>query len=65
MEENELLNGLPTKSYKSTALRKFPKKEEDGKLKSNYGYAYTFQTNSELEGLLERILEVMKARSFV
>ena len=62
VEEIELLKGLPTKPYKSTALRKFPKKEEDDKLKSNYGYAYTFQTNSELEGLLQRILEVMKAR---
>ena len=47
VEETELLKGLPTKSYKSTALRKFPKKEENAKLMSNYGYAYTFQTNSD------------------
>ena len=63
VEEHESLKGLPTKSYKSTALRKFPRKEEDGKLMSSYGYAYTFQTNSELEGLLQRILEVMKAKA--
>ena len=65
VEESELLKGLPTKPSKSTALRKFPKKEENGKLMSNYGYAYTFQTNSELEGLLQRILEVMKVKSLV
>lgn len=62
----ELTNTLlevPNKQVKSTALRRFPKKEEDGKLMSNYGYTYTFQTKSELDTLLGRILGVLVARN--
>jgi uncharacterized protein YacL (UPF0231 family) len=63
IEQSKMLLELPNKPIKSTALRRFPKKEEDGKLKSNLGYTYTFQTKNELEALLLRFVEVMESRS--
>jgi hypothetical protein len=62
VEQAELLVEVPTKQRKSTALRRFPKKEEDGKFKSNFGYIYTFQTKSELEALLLRIEDALTSR---
>ncbi|NMD72300.1 DUF2002 family protein [Bacillus sp. DNRA2] len=61
-ERANTLVEIPNKLVKSTALRRFPKKEEDGKLKSNFGYTYTFQTKSELESLLARIVQVLEDR---
>jgi hypothetical protein len=63
VEQTKLLMEVPSKQRKSTALRRFPKKEENGKLMSNVGYAYTFQTKGELEGLLQRIIEAVESRS--
>ncbi|MEB1809551.1 MAG: DUF4145 domain-containing protein [Bacillaceae bacterium] len=63
VEQEKILMEVPTKPRKSTALRRFPKMEEDGKLKSNYGYMYMFQTNTELEELLRRIVEVLDSRN--
>jgi len=62
VERTNTLVEIPNKQVKSTALRRFPKKEEDGKLKSNYGYTYTFQTKSELDALLGRIVDVLVTR---
>lgn len=58
-----MLVEVPNKQVKSTALRRFPKKEEEGKFKSNFGYTYTFQTKSELEVLLVRVVDAIKSRS--
>ena len=51
---------VTSKPLKSTALRRFPRKTENGSLKSNYGYRYTFQTKGELESLLF-IVEVLQS----
>jgi uncharacterized protein YacL (UPF0231 family) len=59
IDQYNALIEVPNKQVKSTALRRFPKKEEDGKLMSNFGYTYTFQTKSELEALLGRIVEAL------
>jgi len=63
VEQTNTLLDVPNKQVKSTALRRFPKKEEGGKLMSNFGYTYTFQTKSELEALLARIVEVLAVKS--
>lgn len=63
VEQTKMLVEVPNKQVKSTALRRFPKKEEEGKFKSNFGYTYTFQTKSELEVLLVRVVDAIKSRS--
>ncbi|MGN7298745.1 DUF4145 domain-containing protein [Ferdinandcohnia sp. SAFN-114] len=65
VEKANLFEEVQTKPLKNTALRRFPKKEEDGQLKSNYGYPFTFQTNGELEFLLKRIIEVLESEKVI
>lgn len=64
IEEAHMLVDVPSKALKSTALRRFPRKIENDKLKSNYGYTYTFQTKGELGALLLRIIEVLESRNY-
>ncbi|OZM56328.1 hypothetical protein CIB95_13010 [Lottiidibacillus patelloidae] len=59
VEQDKMLMDVPNKQIKNTALRRFPKKEEGGKLMSNFGYTYTFQTKKELEELLQRIVKAL------
>ncbi|MFV8830547.1 DUF4145 domain-containing protein [Alkalihalobacterium sp. APHAB7] len=63
VEQEKMFMEVPNKQRKSTALRRFPKMEEGGKLKSNYGYMYTFQTKRELEELLRRVVEILNSRN--
>lgn len=63
IEKANMFEGVQTKPLKNTALRRFPKKEEDGQLKSNYGYPFTFQTKGELEDLLKRIARELEAKT--
>ncbi|WP_077619713.1 DUF4145 domain-containing protein [Bacillus sinesaloumensis] len=60
VEQGKLLEDIQPKPRKSTALRRFPRKEEDGQLKSNHGYMFTFQTAGELVALLQRVVDVIK-----
>lgn len=61
IEKAKMFEEAQTKPLKSTALRRFPKKEEDGQLKSNFGYPFTFQTNGELEILLQRVARELES----
>ncbi|MEH7235772.1 DUF4145 domain-containing protein [Bacillus sp. JJ1562] len=61
----KLFDEEQTKSRKSTALKNFPRMKENDQLKSNYGYAFTFQTNGELEVLLQRIAEEFETKYMI
>ncbi|MEH7384290.1 DUF4145 domain-containing protein [Bacillus sp. JJ1521] len=65
VEQAKMFEDVQTKPLKNTALKSFPKKEEDGQLKSNYGYAFTFQTKGELEVLLKRIAEEFETKYMI
>lgn len=65
MEQAKLFEEVEIKPTRSTALRKFPRPEENGQLKSNYGYPFTFQTKGELEVLLQRIAEEFESKYMI
>ncbi|PGZ94156.1 hypothetical protein COE51_22945 [Bacillus pseudomycoides] len=58
MDPNTVENHSSFKSendYHSTALKKFPKKIKNGKTRTNYGYAFKFKTEDELDLFLNRV----------
>src|SRR5690606_25278036 len=63
VEKSKMVEEVQVKPLKNTALRRFPKKEEEGQIKSNYGYTFTFQTKGELEVLLKRIVEALEPKT--
>ncbi len=65
VEQAKMFEEVQVKSRKSTALKNFPKKEEEGQLKSNYGYSFTFQTKGELDVLLKRIAEEFESKYMI
>ncbi|THE12328.1 DUF4145 domain-containing protein [Bacillus timonensis] len=65
VEQAKMFEEVQTKPVRSTALRKFPRPEEDGQLKSNYGYPFTFQTKGELKVLLQRIAEEFESKYMI
>ncbi|MDM5153175.1 DUF4145 domain-containing protein [Bacillus sp. DX1.1] len=42
-------------AYHNTGLKKFPKKINNGKTPTNYGYPFKFQTEAELDSFLNRL----------
>ncbi|MEI4831800.1 DUF4145 domain-containing protein [Bacillus sp. FJAT-53711] len=58
MNPNTVENHSSFKSendYHSTALKKFPKKIKNGKTPTNYGYAFKFKTEGDLDLFLNRV----------
>ena len=54
--------GLASEPMKHTGLKAFPRKIEGNVAKSNYGYAFKFDSPTELAGFLTRVATILRAR---